>query len=258
MKNTSLSIFFPCYNDAGTIGSLVISAYEVAKSLTYDFEVIVIDDGSEDNSKDVLDSLLKIYNDLKIVYHETNQGYGSVLKSGFKNSSKDFIFYTDGDGQYDVYELRNLYNVMQDDIDVVNGYKIERNDPLHRKIIGNIYLIIMRILFRFKTRDVDCDFRLIRASAMKNIDLKHKSGVVCLELVKKLEKSGALFVDVPVCHYFRTYGKSQIFNFKRLIIIIFNILILFFDLIKVPNTPRKVIDGNSNPSLSIDNSEIGI
>jgi len=111
MKNTSLSIFFPCYNDAGTIGSLVISAYEVAKSLTYDFEVIVIDDGSEDNSKDVLDSLLQIYNDLKIVYHETNQGYGSVLKSGFKNSSKDFIFYTDGDGQYDEYEFFNLYNI---------------------------------------------------------------------------------------------------------------------------------------------------
>ena len=116
----------------------------------------------------------------------------------------------------------------------------------------------MRILFRFKTRDVDCDFRLIRASAMKNIDLKHESGVVCLELVKKLEKSGALFIDVPVHHYFRTYGKSQIFNFKRLIIIIFNIFILFFDLIKVPNDPRNVIDGKSNPSLLNDNSEIDI
>ena len=92
MKNTSLSIFFPCYNDAGTIGSLVISAYEVAKSLTYDFEVIVIDDGSEDNSKDVLDSLLKIYNDLKIVYHETNQGYGSVLNQVLKTVLKTLSF----------------------------------------------------------------------------------------------------------------------------------------------------------------------
>jgi len=258
MKNSSLSIFFPCYNDAGTIGSLVVSAYEVAKSLTNDFEVIVIDDGSDDNSKEILDSLLKIYNDLKIVHHETNQGYGYVLKSGFKNSSKNFIFYTDGDGQYDVYELSKLYNAMQDGIDIVNGYKIERNDPTHRKIIGKIYLVIMRILFRFKTRDVDCDFRLIRASAIKNIDLKHKSGVVCLELVKKLEKSGAQFIDVPVNHYFRTYGKSQIFNFKRLIIIVFNIFILFIDLIKVPNAPKNVIDGKSNPSLLNDNSEMDI
>jgi len=245
----SLSIFLPCYNDAGTIGSLVISAYEVAKSLTDDFEVIVIDDGSDDNSKDVLNSLLKIYQDLKIVYHETNQGYGSVLKSGFKNSSKELIFYTDGDGQYDVYEIKILFNVMQEDIDVVNGYKIERNDPMHRKIIGKIYLFSMRILFRFKTRDVDCDFRLIRASAMKNIDLKHESGVVCLELVKKLEKSGAKIIDVPVNHYFRTYGKSQIFNFKRLFIIIINIFILFVDLIKVPNDPKNAPDGKSNPSL---------
>ena len=121
-KIKSLSIFFPCYNDAGTVGSLVVSAYDVAKSLTNDFEVIVIDDGSNDNSREILDSLLILYNDLKIVLHKTNQGYGSVLKSGFENSSKDLIFYTDGDGQYDVYELKKLFNIMQEDIDVVNGY----------------------------------------------------------------------------------------------------------------------------------------
>ena len=127
-----------------------------------------------------------------------------------------------------------------------------------RKIIGKIYLFIMRILFRFKTRDVDCDFRLIRANAMKNIDLKHNSGVVCLELVKKLEKNGAKFIDVPVNHYFRTYGKSQIFNFKRLIIIVFNIFILFFDLIKIPNVQQSNIDGKRNPSLLKYNSEIKV
>jgi len=257
-KIKSLSIFFPCYNDAGTVGSLVVSAYDVAKSLTNDFEVIVIDDGSNDNSREILDSLLILYNDLKIVLHKTNQGYGSVLKSGFENSSKDLIFYTDGDGQYDVYELKKLFNIMQEDIDVVNGYKIERNDPMHRKIIGKIYLFIMRILFRFKTRDVDCDFRLIRASAMNNIDLKHKSGVVCLELVKKLEKSGAKIIDVPVNHYFRTYGKSQIFNFKKLIVIACNIFILFFDLIKIPNVHNNGIDGKRNPSLLKYNSELDV
>ena len=93
---------------------------------------------------------------------------------------------------------------------------------------------------------------------MKNIDLKHESGIVCLELVKKLEKRGAKFIDVPVNHYFRTYGKSQIFNFKRIIIIIINIFILFFDLIKVPNDPKYVPDRKSNPSLLNDNSEMNI
>jgi len=256
MKNKSLSILFPCYNDAGTIGSLVLAAHDVAKSLTNDFEILVVDDASEDSSKEILKSLTEVCSNLKVIYHEKNRGYGGVLKTGFKNCIKELIFYTDGDGQYDVYELKKLYNVMQDDIGVVNGYKIERNDPLHRIIIGKIYLVTMRILFRFKTRDVDCDFRLIRTSVMNSIDLKHDSGVVCLELVKKLEKSGAKFIDVPVNHYFRIYGKSQIFNFKRLIIIIFNIFILYFDLLKVSNTQENIIDGRTNPSLLNKNSKI--
>ena len=253
MQSTSLSIFFPCYNDSGTIGSLVLSAHDVAKSLTNDYEIIVVDDGSEDNSIEVLESLLKVCDALKVIHHENNKGYGATLKTGFNNCTKDLFFYTDGDGQYDVYELKRLFNSMHDGVDVVNGYKIERNDPFYRIILGRIYLILMRMIFRFKIRDVDCDFRLIRTSLMNTITLKHNSGVVCLELVKKLEKIGAQFVEVPVNHYFRTYGKSQIFNFKRLLVIMFNILILFFDLMKLPNEQDRNSEDKRNPSLINDN-----
>jgi len=98
---------------------------------------------------------------------------------------KIWCFYTDGDGQYDLFEFSKLIPVMQDGVDIVNGYKIDRSDPLHRKIIWAIYLRLMRLLFNFHVRDVDCDFRLIRSEIFRHVQLYHTSGVICLELVKK-------------------------------------------------------------------------
>lgn len=212
----SLSVFFPCYNDAGTIGSLVAAADVVAQRLSDDYEIIVINDGSSDHSADILGRLQGLYGRLRVVHHPQNRGYGGALRSGFAAAEKEFIFYTDGDAQYDVFELEGLARVMNHHIDVVNGYKLTRHDPLHRVLIGWLYLQIMRLLFNFHVRDVDCDFRLIRKKALEGINLTHNSGVICLELVKKLEMAGAVFVDYPVNHYFRSYGTSQFFNFPRL------------------------------------------
>lgn len=240
----SLSIFFPCYNDAGTIGSLVASAEAVAQELTDDYEIIVVDDASYDSSRQLLLELKKKYPKLVLVFHDTNKGYGAALRSGFARSSKDLIFYTDGDGQYDVHDLRKLFPLMQEGVDVVNGYKISRNDPVHRVIIGIVYLRIMRILFNFHCRDVDCDFRLLRRRVFDRIKLKHNSGVICLELVKKLELAGYRFAEFPVHHYHRIYGKSQFFNFKRLFKVVFNILILWYELVIRKNTPTGVAYSN--------------
>lgn len=236
----SLSIFFPCYNDAGTIGSLVMAADTVAHELVDDCEIIVVDDGSQDNSRELLLELTKKYPRLVLVFHETNKGYGAALRSGFAQAKKELVFYTDGDGQYDVYDLRKLFRVMQDGVDVVNGYKIARNDPLNRVIIGVIYLKIMRLLFNFHVRDVDCDFRLLRRRIFENITLNHNSGVICLEMVKKIELAGYRFADFPVHHYHRTYGRSQFFNFKRLFVTACNILKLWYELIVRRDTPISI------------------
>lgn len=229
-KKYSLSIFFPCYNDAGTIGSLVASADAVAQELTDDYEIIVVDDGSKDNSRELLIQLKNKYPTLKLIFHNANGGYGAALCSGFYNAAKDLVFYTDGDGQYDVYDLRKLFPIMQEGIDVVNGYKISRNDPFHRVIIGILYFRIMRLLFNFHIRDVDCDFRLMRRNIFEHIVLYHNSGVICLELIKKLELAGYRFAEFPVHHYHRTYGKSQFFNFKRLFKTALNIFRLWYEI----------------------------
>lgn len=246
-----LSIFFPCYNDAGTIGSLVAAADVVAKEFTEDYEIIVVDDGSQDSSRELLQRLQQVYPRLVVVFHEQNRGYGAALRTGFTRAQKDLVFYTDGDGQYDVFELRKLLPIMQEGIDVVNGYKISRNDPVHRKVVGIIYLRLTRLLFNFQIRDVDCDFRLIRRQVFNYINLRHNSGVVCLELVKKFELAGYRFVDFPVHHYHRLYGRSQFFNFRRLLRAGLGVARLWWELFVRRDTPIGIAYGGEeghNPS----------
>lgn len=211
-----LSIFFPAYNDSGTIASLVIEARVTAQKLTQDFEVIVVNDGSADHTAEILDELARTYPEVRVIHHPQNRGYGGALRSGFSGSTKELIFYTDGDAQYDPSELALLWPRMVDGVDVVNGYKISRSDPMHRIIIGRVYHHTVKLLFGLKVRDVDCDFRLLRRSVFDRIALEHNSGVICLELMKKLTDAGCVIAEVPVHHYHRAFGKSQFFNFPRL------------------------------------------
>jgi glycosyltransferase involved in cell wall biosynthesis len=244
---TGLSVFFPCYNDAGTIGTLVAAADTVAREFTDDYEIIVVDDGSTDSSRDLLRGLQARYPRLRLVFHDANRGYGGALRSGFAAATKPLVFYTDGDGQYDVFELRRLLPIMQDGIDVVNGYKIARHDPLHRVVIGIAYLRLMRLLFNFHARDVDCDFRLLRRSVFDTIGLEHDSGVICLELVKKLERAGFRFAEYPVHHYHRTHGRSQFFRPGRLARVAANILRLWWQLVVQGRSPRDVAHRGEAP-----------
>jgi glycosyltransferase involved in cell wall biosynthesis len=212
-----LSVFFPAYNDAGTIASLVITSVKVAATLTDDYEVIVINDGSKDDTAKILDELARIYPDrVRIVHHQVNRGYGGALRSGFAAASKDFVFYTDGDAQYDPAEMTELWSEMKDGVDWVNGWKISRSDPLHRIIIGRVYHHMVKMLFGLKVRDVDCDFRLMRRSIFDVVQLEKSSGVICLEMMKKFQDAGFRVAEHPVHHYHRAYGKSQFFNFPRL------------------------------------------
>src|SRR5580765_8886145 len=171
-KPASLSIFFPAYNDGGTIASMVIRVVKTAAALTPDFEVIVVDDGSADGTAGIADELARTYPQVRAVHHPTNRDYGAALQTGFRSATKDLIFYTDGDAQYDPAELKLLWAAMPPDADLVNGYKISRADPLHRIVIGRIYHHIVSIMFGLRLRDVDCDFRLMRRSIFERIDLQ--------------------------------------------------------------------------------------
>ncbi len=226
-----LSVFFPAYNDSGTIASMVIRAVKAASELTPDFEIIVVDDGSGDGTAEIADELARTYPQVRAVHHPINRDYGAALQTGFRTAIKDLIFYTDGDAQYDPAELSALWAQLTPDVDMVNGYKISRADPLHRIVIGRVYHHIVSTLFGLKMRDVDCDFRLMRRTIFEEINLVKTSGIICVELMKKVQDAGFRIVEVPVHHYHRAFGKSEFFNFRRLFRTGRDLLVLWYALV---------------------------
>jgi glycosyltransferase involved in cell wall biosynthesis len=234
-----LSVFFPAYNDSGTIASMVIRAVQAAAQVTPDYEVIVVDDGSTDATAQIADELASKYPHVRVVHHPTNRGYGGALQTGFRSATKDLIFYTDGDAQYDPAELVDLWTHLTPEADLVNGYKISRSDPLHRIVIGRLYHHIVSALFGLTVRDVDCDFRLMRRAIFERIDLQKTSGVICLEMMKKIQDAGFRIVEVPVHHYHRAFGKSQFFNVRRIVKTAIDVMRLWIALVVLGRHRRR-------------------
>ena len=216
MERISLTAFFPAYNDEHTIEGIIRTAAEEISKVAEDFEVLVVDDGSKDETSSILDRLASELAYLRVIHHEKNLGYGAALISGFTHARKDLIFYTDGDGQYDVREIHNLLARLGPNIDLVNGYKVKRSDPWYRIWIGSGYRVAMRAAFRLSIRDVDCDFRLFRRYVFETIKLESRSGVICVEMAKKFERAGFRMVEVPVSHYPRMHGRSEFFRVRHL------------------------------------------
>jgi glycosyltransferase involved in cell wall biosynthesis len=216
--DAGLSVFFPAFNDAKSLPSLLAKTFATLERVASDYEVIVVNDGSADETAQVLEELsLKYSPFLRIVTHPQNRGYGAALRSGFAAATKDFIFYTDGDGQYDPAELELLLHAASPEIGLVNGFKIERHDPLHRVVIGKAYNWLVRRMFGIQIRDVDCDFRLIRRSELDVPALQSTGGTICVELVHSLEQRGIKVAEVPVHHFPRLNGRSEFFRIKSLV-----------------------------------------
>jgi glycosyltransferase involved in cell wall biosynthesis len=180
-----------------------------------------------------------------VVHHEKNRGYGGALRTGFETASKELVFYTDGDAQYDPRELAALWPALKGDVDFVNGYKISRHDPLHRVVVGRLYHWFVKLAFGLRLRDVDCDFRLMRRSVFDKVRLTRSSGVICVELMKKVQDHGYRIAQVPVHHFHRSYGKSQFFNFPRVARTLRDLAQLWFELVV---RRRHLAPGKGNAS----------
>lgn len=234
MERVSITAFFPAYNDQHTIERMVRTAAEEIAKVTDDFEIIVVDDGSKDLTGAILDRLASELPFLRVIHHSTNKGYGTALISGFTNAQKDLIFYTDGDGQYEVREIHSLLAQLKPDVDLVNGYKVQRADAWYRVWIGALYLSAMKFIFRLTIRDVDCDFRLFRRHVFQGIPLTSRSGVICVEMVKKFERAGLRMAEVPVTHYPRMYGRSEFFRLRHLFFTLCGLTKIWWDLVLSP------------------------
>lgn len=244
MARRSISAFFPCFNDAGTIASMVMEALVVLRELSNVYEVVVIENGSTDYAWDVLDELDRLYGPagvdpddrgrVRIIRFAQPLDYGGALRAGFAACKHDLIFYTDGDAQYDVRELRVLFEALEREeaagrpVDAVMGNKITRRDPLHRRFIAWAYHNLMRRVFGFEVHDVDCDFRLIKRHVFDRIVLTQNTGAIALELMTKIQRAGFRTVEVPVNHFHRAYGVSQFFRVRRLLRVVVSLAKLWW------------------------------
>jgi glycosyltransferase involved in cell wall biosynthesis len=213
---SGISAVFPAMNDGGTIASMVLAARAALRKTAADFEIIVVNNGSRDYTAAVLAELSGTLPELRVISREQSLGYGGALRVGFSAAEKEWIFYTDGDAQYNPLELGLLVDAVAEDVDVVNGYKTARQDPWYRTVLGRLYHHTARMLFGFRLRDVDCDFRLFRRAILESIPLTSPSGAIGLEIVKRFQDAGYRFREVPVSHHYRRYGDSQFFRPVRL------------------------------------------
>ncbi len=212
----SVSVFFPCYNDWGTMASMIMLTERTLRLSGVDGDITVVDDGSGPHTQDLLEEVERVFPAVRIVRHASNRGYGGALRSGFASATREWIFYTDGDAQYDVRELEVLLRHAGPEVDIVQGYKIARGDPMYRRIVGRVYHWSVKIAFGLPYRDVDCDFRLIRRTVFDKVELRRNSGVICVEMMTKIHRAGFRCVEAPVHHHERAHGKSQFFNFPRI------------------------------------------
>ena len=208
VRARSLSIFFPAYNEEAIIERTVRGALIAVQRLVADFEVIVVDDGSRDATAQIVESLAKTEPRVRLVRHGANRGYGAALRSGLTASTKDFVFYSDADGQFDLNELPGTLALVRD-APVVAGYRIRRSDPWIRLFIARTYRFIVWLVFGLRVRDIDCAWKMMHRSALRGIELESDGAFISSELLIKLKRAGVAMREIGVHHYPRTTGVSK-------------------------------------------------
>jgi glycosyltransferase involved in cell wall biosynthesis len=204
----SLSVFFPAYNEQDIIAKTVESASRAVSRFADDYEIIVVDDGSSDQTATVVEDIARRDPHVRLVSHGVNRGYGAALRTGFASAQKELIFFSDADGQFDLQELVGLLGMLNR-APVVLGYRIRRSDPLYRLFIAKVYNILIRMVFGLRVRDIDCAFKLFRREVLQNVTLESDGAFISSELLIKLKRNNVPMVERGVHHYPRTTGTSK-------------------------------------------------
>ena len=182
-------------------------AVKVAEEYGADYEVVVVDDGSRDDSAQIVRSWTQKNPNVRLIQHEKNMGYGAALRTGLKSAKKDLVFLVDGDNQFRLSDVDKLFSKI-DSCDVVTGFRIVRQDKAHRRVNGFLWTQLNKLLFGLKVRDVDCAFKLFRKKVLEGLELKSNHLLIHAEILARLKKKGAKIEEIGVPHYPRTAGKA--------------------------------------------------
>ncbi len=229
-KINELSIFFPFWNEGENIQKVVSKAMPVAKKVAEKWEIIMVDDGSSDNTAKVAKELLSKNLSLRFVSHQPNRGYGAALKEGFDSAKYEYIVFTDGDGQFDFSEVTKFLDKIKD-ADIVIGHRKRRVDNPFRHILMNLLKLWDLVLFGFYFKDIDCGFKLFKKSALDKIEpLKSEGAMITTEILAKAKKAKLTILQVEVNHYPRKYGDQSGGNLRVILRAVKESLLLWKDL----------------------------
>ncbi len=212
----SLSVILPAYNEAENIQSTIASVLSVLPPLVSDFEIIVVNDGSKDKTGVVAATIASSTRGIKVIHHPVNKGYGAALATGFRAASKEFCFYMDSDGQFDIRDLSKLLPMLHE-YDGVFGYRMRRQDSLIRKLNAWGWNHLVRFIFNLKIRDIDSGFKIFRTDYFRQVQLESSGALMPTELVYKFARAGYTYTEVGVNHYPRPQGRSRRANLKGIL-----------------------------------------
>jgi glycosyltransferase involved in cell wall biosynthesis len=210
---SSISVFFPCYNEQDNVTRVVEQALDVLEKMGADFEVIIVNDGSSDATGKIAEQIAVRNSRVKVVHHPANLGYGAALKSGFDAATKELVFYTDGDGQFDISEMPTLLPLITQ-YDIISCYRLNRRDSLLRKINAWCWTKLVCLMFGMRIRDIDCAFKLYRREIFDNIKLSSAGALIDAEILARAIRGGYTVTQKGVHHYPRTAGAQTGANLR--------------------------------------------
>ncbi|HDQ25821.1 MAG TPA: glycosyltransferase family 2 protein [bacterium] len=202
-----ISAFFPAYNEAQNVGGLAVKTSKVLSGLCDEYEVIVVNDGSKDNTIEVVEAVMKSDPSVKLINHEKNKGYGGAVRTGLSAAKYEWVFFTDGDGQFDVAEIPLLVELSKS-CDLAVGYRIKRADPFIRKVNAFMWGTLVKLLLGFRVKDVDCAFKLIKKEVIERAALESEGALISTELLAKAARMGYIIKETGVNHYPRRAGTQ--------------------------------------------------
>ncbi len=208
-----LTVFFPCYNEEANVERTTEKALAACRDLTNDFEIIIVDDGSKDRTAKLADDLAAKYPEVRAVHNNPNLGYGGALQRGFREATKDWVFYTDGDGQFDFGEIKKLLPLLENH-DIVSAYRMNRKDSLMRKLNAFCWGTLVNLVFGLNIRDIDCAFKIFPRSLFDHIQMRSMGALIDTEILAQSKYLGYKIGQLGVNHYARTAGEQSGANLK--------------------------------------------